>query len=66
SKKDAKVVAERIRKAFEKCRFNETTLSIGIAQYDLKSDLDILIKRADETMYKAKSQGGNRIEIYGM
>ncbi len=65
SQKDAKIVAERIRKSFEKCDFNETTLSIGIAQYDLKSDLDILIKRADETMYKAKSKGGNRIEIYG-
>lgn len=66
SKKNAVVVAERIRKAFEKCKFDETTLSIGTAQYDLKSDLDILIKHADEAMYKAKNQGGNRIEVYGM
>jgi len=66
SKEDARVVAERIRRAFEKCKFDETTLSIGIAQYDLKSDLDTLIKTADEAMYKAKSQGGNRIEVYGM
>ncbi|MDH5173658.1 MAG: response regulator [Elusimicrobiota bacterium] len=65
SKKDAIVVAERIRKSFEKCKFDETTLSIGIAQYDLKSDSDTLIRHADETMYKAKSQGGNKIEIYG-
>jgi len=66
SKEDARVVAERIRRAFEKCKFDETTLSIGIAQYDLKSDLDTLIKTADEAMYKAKNQGGNRIEVYGM
>ena len=66
SKKDATIVAERIRKAFEKCKFDETTLSIGVAQYDLESDSDILIKHADETMYKAKSQGGNRIEVYGI
>jgi len=66
SKENARVVADRIRKAFEKCKFDETTLSIGIAQYDLESDLDILIKHADEAMYKAKNQGGNRIEIYGM
>jgi len=66
SKENARVVAERIRKAFEKCKFDETTLSIGIAQYDVKSDLDILIKHADEAMYKAKNRGGNKIEIYGI
>ena len=66
SKKDAVVVAERIRKAFERCKFDETALSIGIAQYDLESDLDTLIKHADEAMYRAKNQGGNRIEAYGM
>jgi len=65
SKENGVVVAERIRKAFEKCKFDKTTLSIGIAQYDLKSDLDTLIKHADETMYRAKNQGGNRIEVYG-
>lgn len=66
SKRDAVVVAERIRKAFEKCKFDETSLSIGIAQYDLESDLDTLIRHADEAMYRAKNQGGNRIEVYGM
>lgn len=66
SKKNAIIVAERIRKAFQKCKFGETTLSIGVAQYDSKSDLDTLIKHADETMYRAKSQGGNRVEVYGM
>jgi len=66
SKKDATIVAERIRKAFEKCKFAETTLSIGVAQYNLESNPDTLIKHADETMYKAKNQGGNRIEVYGI
>jgi diguanylate cyclase (GGDEF)-like protein len=66
SKENAMVVAERIRKAFEKCKFDETTLSIGIAQYDLQSDLDTIIRNADEAMYKAKNQGGNRVDIYGM
>jgi len=58
-------VAERIRKAFEKFKFDETTLSIGIAQYEFEGNLDILIKHADEAMYKAKNGGGNRIEVYG-
>jgi len=65
TKKDAVVVAERIRKAFEKFKFDETTLSIGIAQYEFEGNLDILIKHADEAMYKAKNGGGNRIEVYG-
>ncbi len=64
SKKDATIVAERIRKSFEKCKFDETTLSIGVAQYDLNTNSEALIKHADEAMYNAKSQGGNRIEIY--
>jgi len=64
SKENAKVVAERIRKAFEKCKFDETTLSIGVAEYDFGSDLDTLIRHADEAMYRAKSQGGNRVEPY--
>ena len=66
SKKDAMVVAERIRKAFEKRKFGETTLSIGIAQYDFQSDFDTMIRNADEAMYKAKNRGGNRVEVYEM
>lgn len=36
------------------------TLSIGVAQADLKEEADSFIKRADLAMYEAKAAGGNQ------
>ena len=69
------IVAERIRKAFEKERFTvkpkdgsqktfSLTLSIGIAGYVQGLNAGALIKRADEAMYQAKSEGKNRSNRY--
>lgn len=43
----------------------QTTISVGIAikDYNIES-WDEIIQMADEALYKAKSQGGNRIETY--
>ena len=38
------------------------TISIGLARYTEKDDLDSLVKRADVSLYRAKSKGKNRIE----
>ncbi|MBL8151257.1 MAG: diguanylate cyclase, partial [Blastocatellia bacterium] len=61
-------VAERIRVAVESCNFepfgcmHQITLSIGIGEFPTSStDLDDLIKKADEALYQAKASGRNRV-----
>ncbi len=63
---DARLVADRIRKSVEKSTWQiddksvSCTVSIGISELnnDL-STLDLLMKRADEALYSAKSSGRN-------
>ncbi|MCM2359881.1 MAG: diguanylate cyclase [Geobacteraceae bacterium] len=73
----ALVVAERIREAFEKEpfvveAFDEIqkkvylTLSIGLATYGEGMTAGALIKQADLAIYKAKSEGKNRVIRYGI
>ncbi|WP_297889229.1 bifunctional diguanylate cyclase/phosphodiesterase [Sulfurihydrogenibium sp.] len=65
-------IAERIRQRIEglKIKINErdyikTTLSIGVfLDTDKVKNLHEAIKKADVSLYKAKSKGRNRIEIY--
>jgi diguanylate cyclase (GGDEF)-like protein len=64
----AQVVAERIRESvaarvlnFHKIRFN-VTVSIGIAPAALgMSGVDVLLRAADEALYRAKHEGRNRV-----
>ena len=60
---EAAVVAERIRKTFEDFSFPETSLSLGLAQFDFQESLDDLVTRADTAMYVAKNFGGNKVHI---
>lgn len=70
------IMAERIRKAFEKETFCfETatgihrlslTLSIGMALYRNGISASQLLEQADEAMYKAKSQGKNKAARFGI
>lgn len=71
------VVAERIRTKFEKEQFNvemndvspktvSRTLSIGLARYEQSLTPGALLTQADDAMYKAKSQGKNRVIKYGI
>ena len=68
---DAMTVAERLRSNIDEHRFQgkdeylHVTISIGIAQFDIKNDLDKkdFIERADKALYKAKKQGRNRVAV---
>ena len=61
----ARRLAERIGFSIAQYNFaniGTVTLSLGISQY-IKGDTEhTLLKRADEALYKAKMNGGNRIE----
>jgi diguanylate cyclase (GGDEF)-like protein/PAS domain S-box-containing protein len=64
--RDAVVAAERLRKKFAEEVFFpvplepvSVTVSIGIANYREGEEIASFVKRADQSMYKAKSQGKN-------
>lgn len=62
----ALMVAQRIRKKYNDNKLTPTSLSIGVAKWrgsseSLEADLECLIKRADQALYRAKNQGGNQI-----
>lgn len=66
----ARVVAERLRDGINHAhmRFHgqevPAPLSIGVAQLQADDDaLDVLLKRADQAMYRAKRAGGDRVEM---
>jgi diguanylate cyclase (GGDEF)-like protein len=74
--KEARVVAERIRRHVEGYKFkgnDETsvvnkTISLGIAVFPgdgQASDKEEIVKRADDAMYSAKKGGRNRVCVWG-
>jgi diguanylate cyclase (GGDEF)-like protein len=67
--RDALVVAERLRKTTERQKLSydgkaiTVSVSVGAAVYENIADtITSVIKRADQSLYKAKSSGRNRIE----
>jgi diguanylate cyclase (GGDEF)-like protein len=61
-------IAERLRKAVESAPFDEIApgehlaVSLGVAAWDSGHDTtSVLIKRADEALYRAKESGRNRV-----
>jgi len=68
---EAFLVMERLRSAIQACSFAfdgkalHLTVSIGIASNEIASvpDLDVLLLRADEVLYRAKVGGRNRTEV---
>jgi diguanylate cyclase (GGDEF)-like protein len=71
AKESVMVGMERIRKQFETKKFTiagttfGATASFGIASFQgtISPDFKVLVKRADEALYSAKSKGRNRIEF---
>jgi diguanylate cyclase (GGDEF)-like protein len=66
----ARPIAERVRTSFEKAGLSVAghaigaTVSIGAAtSYDLVTNVDALIARADAALYRAKGDGRNRLRI---
>ena len=65
----AKVKAERLRANVGKTRFPEIdpklvqTVSVGIAEFQRGESIEQIEQRADRALYKAKSNGRNRVEI---
>lgn len=61
---EAAACAERIRKAVEEndtSLVDDMTVSIGVAVYEQKDTAVSIIRRADKGLYKAKSEGKNRV-----
>ena len=59
-------LAERLRVLIGTHNFNiddMVTVSIGIAEFNYKDNLDAWIKKADDALYMAKKSGRNRVEI---
>jgi diguanylate cyclase (GGDEF)-like protein len=59
-------LAERVRKAVEKNRFGDikgVTASFGLTTFGKDDDIDRVLTRVDNAMYKAKSGGRNQVEI---
>jgi diguanylate cyclase (GGDEF)-like protein len=73
NKKTAQLMAKRLRKLVEMTEFEKEnilpqgkfTISLGVAEYptDAKTREE-LIEKADQALYKAKSNGKNRVEVY--
>lgn len=75
--KEAKIVAERLRKAVAQKKINieeyniegvkeiSVTISIGVAEFDKSSkDPNTLYEKADNALYQAKEGGRNRVVVY--
>lgn len=58
-------LAQKLKEKIEKFKFDtvgQKTASFGVASYQKKENIESIIKRADEALYKAKQEGRNRVK----
>ncbi|MBI4398523.1 MAG: diguanylate cyclase [Candidatus Omnitrophica bacterium] len=64
---EALEIAERIRKNIESYEWKnysyKVTVSLGVSWLESDNDIEELIKRADDALYRAKRKGRNRVEM---
>jgi diguanylate cyclase (GGDEF)-like protein len=62
-------VAERLRAAVEQTDFSDVapdlriTISIGATEWSASDDFTAIVRRADDSLYRAKEGGRNRVEL---
>jgi len=64
---DAKIIAEDIRKLVENLHHDvagKVTISIGLTEYRAGDTIETIIKRCDEALYIAKTNGRNQVVVY--
>lgn len=66
--REAMVFAERVRELTEDIRFEgmddlSITISMGVTEYTHSESVQTMINRADTSLYQAKSNGRNRVEL---
>lgn len=62
----ARNASEKLRLAIAAHHFDKVgslTASFGVAAFEPQDDLNSLLKRVDDALYRAKEQGRNRVEI---
>lgn len=62
-------LAERLRHEFTATDFplvGRVTSSFGVAEYAQSDDVQSLLERADQALYRAKDKGRNRVEVAGL
>ena len=66
--KGALICAERVRTNIKNTLFPDigpdfkVTVSIGLSEYQIREDVEKVISRADDALYRAKNGGRNRVE----
>lgn len=65
---NARKLAENLRSAVVACQSlvdDTLSVSMGVALLEKDEDLETLIKKADDALYRAKERGRNRVEVVG-